>query len=745
MSEPARRRGLGRRGFIAAVGVVGGGLAIGWTVKRRRDAARHPPPAAALDPQGELELGALLRIAPDGRVTIVSKQSEIGQGVKTALPMLIAEELEVPWQDVVVEQGDLDARYGKQFTGASQSVRQNYDAFRRLGATARTLLVSAAADTWGVAERECVAARGAVQHRGSGRTLAYGELVTRAAALPVPTGSAVKLKKPEDFVLLGTRVSGVDNDAIVTGAPLFGIDMRLPGMLHAVYVKCPVFGGKVASADLDAVRRLPGVRHAFVVPGSGGLMSLMPGVAILADSTWAALSARRQLDVKWDEGAGAQTSWRAIAVQAAALVQRPGATELRRDGDVEKALGEAAKTVEAWYAYPFIAHAALEPLNCTAQFRQGRMEIWAGTQTPDWARDHVAGALSLAPESIRVHILRSGGAFGRRLSSDYIVEAAAIAQRVDAPIKLLWSREDDLQHDHYRGGGFHRMRGGVSAQGRVTAWHDHYVTVGHRGQPNAELSGDEFPGRWVEHCTLEQSMIECPVPTGAWRAPGANVQAWVVQSFIDELAAAAGRDPLAFRLALLGDRREMRPADFLSRGEGYQVARMRRVLEAVAQKAQWGRTMPAGHGQGIAFHASYGGYAAQVAEVAVSGEGQLRVDRVVCVCDVGEQIVNLSGAEAQVQGAILDGLSAAWFQGLDIERGRVVQGNFDTYPLLRIGDAARAIEVHFLKSDNPTSGLGEPALPPIAPAVCNAIYRATGVRVRELPIARATLRAAPRA
>ncbi len=738
MSAPAQRKWLGRRGFIAAVGVAGGGLAIGWAVQREMS-SRRPAPVASVDAQGQLQLDALLRIAPDGRVTIVSKQSEIGQGVKTALPMVIAEELEVPWKDVVVEQGDLDARYGRQFTGASMSVRRNYDAFRRLGATARTMLVDAAAATWGVAASECQAAGGAVQHRSSGRSLAYGNLVAKAATLPVPEGRAVRLKKPEDFVLLGTRVAGVDNHAIVTGAPLFGIDMRLPGMLHATYAKCPVFGGKVASANLDKVRRLPGVRHAFVVAGSGGLLSLMPGVAIVADSTWAALSARRQLEVSWDEGPGAQTSWRAIAAEAAAVAQRPGATSLRRDGDVDKALGEAAKTVDAWYAYPFIGHAALEPLNCTAQFSQGTMEIWAGTQTPDWARDHVSSALAIAPGNIRLHILRSGGGFGRRLSSDFIVEAAAIAQRVDAPVKLLWSREDDMQHDHYRAGGFHRLRGGVSGQGRVTAWHDHYITVGHRGHASAALSGDEFPGRWVENCTLEQSMIECQVPTGAWRAPGANVQAWVVQSFIDELAAAAGRDPLEFRLALLGDKREMRPAGLFSRGEGYQVARMRRVVQAVAQKARWGRAMPARQAQGIAFHASYGGYVAQVAEVSISDSGRLSVDKVVCVCDVGEQIVNLSGAENQVQGAILDGLSAAWFQGLDIERGRVVQSNFHDYPLLRIGDAARDIEVHFLKSDNPTSGLGEPALPPIAPAVCNAIYRAIGVRVRELPILRNAL------
>lgn len=741
MSAAARSRGLGRRGFVTVIGLAGGGLALGWGVRRYRQ-ARVPAPSAALDGAGRLQVGALLKIAPDGRITIVSKQSEIGQGVKTALPMILAEELEVEWQAVSVEQGDLDSRYGSQFTGASMSVRQNYDALRHLGATARSMLVAAAAELWRVDAEACVAARGAVHHRASGRSLVYGALVGRAAALPVPDAASVRLKDPAQFTLLGTRVAGVDNLAITTGAPLFGIDVRLPGMLHAVYAKCPAFGGRVARANLEEVRRLPGVRHAFVIEGGDGLLGLLSGVAIVADSTWQAFSARRQLQVQWTPGAGTGASWRSLATEAAALAQRAGASVLRRDGDVDAALTRAHQTVEAWYGYPFIAHAALEPLNCTAHFQQGVMELWAGVQTPEWAHDHVSATLSIPKDKIRLHLLRSGGSFGRRLASDFVVEAAAIAQRVDAPVQLLWSREDDLQHDHYRSGGFHRLRGGVSKEGRVLAWHDHYVTFGHRGWVDAPLSGDEFPGRWVGHCTLEQSVVECAIPTGAWRAPGANVQAWAVQCFIDELAAVGGHDPLEFRLALLGAPRDVRPAGLFSRGERYQVGRMRKVLQSVAEKARWGRAMAPGQAQGLAFHASFGGYVAQIAEVSTSGTGRMQVDKVVCVCDVGGQIVNLSGAEHQVQGAILDGLSAAWFQGLDFEQGRTVQSNFHDYPLLRIGDTPSRVEVHFLRSDNPTTGLGEPALPPLAPAVCNAIHRAIGQRIRELPIARQLPRSA---
>ncbi len=718
--------------------LVGGSLAVGWTLTRRRNPAASTK-SASIDASGRFHPDALVRLDPDGAVTIVSKVPEIGQGVKTALPMLIAEELDVDWSRVKVEQADLADRFGNQLANASMSVPRNYSAMRRIGACTRAMLVQAAADLWAVSAGDCSTDRGVVHHRASGRSVPYADLLVRAAALPIPDPSSVPLKAPGTFRLVGTRVPGVDARGIVVGAALFGSDVRLPGMLHAVYVKCPVFGGQVRRANLEAVRRLPRVRDAFVVEGGkSGLLGLMPGVAIVAESTWAAISARRRLEVSWVEPSSPLSSWHGVAGQARDIASRAGTAELRRQGDVGEALQSAAAVVEASYTYPFIAHAALEPLTCTAHMRQDTLEIWVGTQSPAWARDLISRTLGLAPEKIVVHLLRGGGSFGRRLSSDFIVEAAAIALRVGAPVKLIWLREDDLQHDHFRAGGHHRLRGGLSAQGELIAWHHHHVTVAYDGQPQSPLHPDEFPARLASHCLVEQSAVHCAIPTGAWRAPGANVHAWVMQSFIDELAHSAKRDPLEFRFALLRqrDRRSLR--EFVSRRPGYQYERMARVLRTLADKAQWGRSMRSGGGQGVAFHASYGGYVAQVAEVTVT-QGKLRVDRVVCVCDVGEQVVNLSGAEAQVQGSIVDGLSAAWLQEIDFRDGRVVQSNFHDYPLLRIGDAPSAIEVHFLTSENPVSGLGEPALPPLAPAVCNAIFAATGHRIRELPLKRATL------
>ncbi|HYD80767.1 MAG TPA: xanthine dehydrogenase family protein molybdopterin-binding subunit [Paucimonas sp.] len=740
----------GRRVFLRNSVFVGGGLVLGISLESAGTASARidKPDASGGSSPGAFAPNAFIRIAPNGIVTLVSKQPEIGQGIKTSLPMVIAEELEVNWKDVVVEQGDLDPVYGSQGAGGSNSTPTNYTEFLRLGATARTMLVEAAALTWGVPAKECHAASSAVHHRPTKRTLGYGELAAKAATLPVPAVSAVTLKNPKDYKLLGTRVGGVDNRAIVTGKPLFGIDVKLPGMLYAAYEKCPVFGGKVVSANLDAVKALPGVRDAFVIEGTANLNGLMPGVAIVADSTWAAFSARRQLKVVWDEGKHAGDSWAGFAAQAAALAKQPGASTMRKDGDPAGALARAAKTVEAAYSYPFISHASIEPQNCTAWFKDGGIELWAPTQNPAAGQNLVAATLGIPKEKIKLHITRSGGGFGRRLSSDFIVEAAAIAQRVKAPVKLTWTREDDLRHDHFRAGGFHFLRGGVDAQGRLIAWHDHFVTFANSVvrdgktvlQPGsgANLSGDEFPGRWVEHCLLEQTPIECGIPMGPWRAPGSNVFAWVFHSFIDELAHAAGRDPLAFRLEILGDKDIVAST---TGGQPYNVGRMRNVLRHAAEKAGWGRKKFArGQGQGIAFHFSHRGYVAQVAEVTVSRDGALKVDRVVVAADIGAQIVNLSGAEAQVQGSVIDGLGTLMYPELNIERGRIVQGNFGEYPMLRMPQTPAKIEVHFLKTDHPVTGLGEPALPPLAPAVCNAIFAATGKRVRQLPLARTDLR-----
>ncbi len=740
---------LGRRVFLRQTSVGAGGLWLGVAlgpaggVVNASTATKGAAAAAAFQPS------AFIRIAPSGVVTLISKQPEIGQGIKTSLPMVIAEELEVNWRDVVVVQGDLDAAYGGQTAGGSTSTPNNYNDFRRLGASARTMLVLAAAQTWKLPPGECVAADGAVHHRASGRSLGYGPLASIASKLPVPDAATVKLKDPTAYKLLGTRVGGVDNAAVVTGEPLFGIDVRLPGMLYAVYDKCPVFGGRVVSANLDAIKALPGVRDAFVVEGTANLTGLMPGVAIVAESTWAAFSARRQLRVSWDEGTAADQSWNGFVAQAQALARQPGATLLRKDGDPAAAFAAAAQTVEAAYSYPFISHANLEPQNCTAWFRDGALEIWAPTQNPAAGQNLVAGTLGVPKDRITLHIMRSGGGFGRRLSADFVVEAAAIAQRVGAPVKLTWSREDDLRHDHYRAGGFHFLRGALDSRGGLTGWHNHFITFGNRIprdgraalQPGsgASLSGDEFPGRWVSNCLLEQTPIECAIPMGPWRAPGSNVFAWVIQSFIDELAHAADRDPLAFRLALLGERDVVAVTG--DRGLPYSAVRMKRVLREVADKAGWGRKrLPRGQGQGIAFHFSHRGYVAEVAEVTVSKAGALKVDRVVVVCDIGAQIVNLSGAENQVQGSVIDALGTLMFQELDIQRGRVVQGNFSDYPMIEMSDAPSRVEVHFLKTDHPVTGLGEPAFPPLAPAVCNAIHAATGKRVRQMPLRRIDLR-----
>jgi isoquinoline 1-oxidoreductase subunit beta len=748
MNSPTFSGPVNRRDFLKASGIAGGGLVLGFYFKSAGSAGAQVVNASA---GAGGRLNAFIKISPDNVITLMSKRPEMGQGVKTSLPMIIAEQLEVDWKDVIVEQAGLDPdAYGpRQGAGGSRSTPDDYDPFHLLGATARTMLVQAAAQTWNVPVAECHAENAAVHHRSSRRSLKYGQLVAKAAALPTPDKDAVKLKQPSEFKLLGKRITGVDNPQIVTGKPLFGIDVRLPGMLYATYEKCPAFGGKVVSANLDQIKRMPGVKDAFVLEGTSEVRGLMPGVAILADSTWAAFNARKQLRVTWDEGKVAEESWSGFVAKARADANKPGARQLRKDGDVEAALKSAAKVLEAEYVYPFISHANLEPQNTTAHWKNGVMEIWSPSQQPTAGAAIVTRVLGIPADKITFHLTRSGGGFGRRLSADFVIEAAAIAQKASAPVKLTWTREDDLRHDHFRPGGLHFLKGGVDSRGRIVAWKNHFFTFGHAGNPGSggSLNPDEFPGRWVPNYLAEQTMFETGWPMGPWRAPGSCVFSWVIHSFIDELAHAAGRDPLQVRLELLGDRDEMPAggAGVAKGGKGggasYNVARMRNILKFTADKAGWGKKkFPKGQGAGLAFHFSHLGYVAQVAEVTVSRDGQLKVDRVVCGCDVGAQIVNLSGAENQVEGSIIDGLGTLMTQELDIERGRVVQSNFHDYPLIRIMDAPTKIETHFLKTDYPTTGLGEPVLPPIAPAICNAIFAATGKRVREMPLTRSDLR-----
>lgn len=720
---------LNRRDFLRLSAFTGGGLMLGSFLKLSGNA--HAAEIVKIAPNGDFAPNAFIRLGLDGSITLIAPRPDSGQGIKTSLPMILAEELEVPWQSVTVQMADLNPIYGGQTAGGSTSTPTYYLLLRQLGTTARVMLVEAAAQTWGVPASECVAEAASVHHRASKKSLPYRDLVTKAASLPVPDTKQAVLKDPKDFKLLGRRIGGVDNQKIVTGQPLFGIDFKLPGLVYAVFEKCPVFGGKVVSANLDHIKTLPGVKDAFVLQGTTDLRGLVPGVAILADSTWAAFSARRELKVTWDEGKFANDSWANFTQQANDLAAKGAGNVVRKDGDVDAAFASAKTVIEGAYSYAFISHANLEPQNCTATVTADRAEIWAPTQNPGAGADIVAKVLNIPKENITVHILRAGGGFGRRLSADFVIEAAAIAQKAGVPVKLTWNREDDLRHDHFRPGGFHFLKGAVDSSGKISAFRNHSVFFA------GGLNADEFPSRFIPNHLGLSSVLPNSVPMGPWRAPGSCVFAFVYQSFIDELAHAANRDPVEFRLELLGDRDTVPGTG--ERGQPYSAARMKGVVKLVAEKAGWGKKLPRGQGQGIAFHFSHRGYIAQVAEVTVSPAGALKVDRVVCVSDVGSQIVNLSGAENQVEGSIVDGLSAAWRQELNIDRGRIVEGNLAEYQLLRMPDAPKNIECHFLKSDNPPTGLGEPVLPPLAPAVANAIFAATGKRIRQLPFSKTDL------
>lgn len=726
-----------RREFIRVTALAGGGFALGLAFAPDT----FGQPAQALDNTARVFTpNPFIRITPDNIVTILAKNPEIGQGVKTSLPMIVAEELEVDFDKIVIEQAALDPQLGQQFAGGSLSTPMNYDMLRKAGATARTMLVEAAAQTWGVPVSELVAEKGTVVHRATGRRLTYGQLATKAATLPIPDEGTIKLKDPDEFTLLGSRVGGIDNPAIVTGQPLFGLDQKVAGMRYAVLEKSPVFGGKVASANLDQIKAMPGVRDAFVIEGTSNYTGLMPGVAIVADSTWAAFKARAALRVNWDEGTAASQSSTAYEARAAELSAQPGQV-LREVGDVNAAFASAPHVVEARYFYPYIHHATLEPMNAMAwPAPDGGMEILAPTQTPGGAQDLVASTLKIPKEKIKVRFTRIGGGFGRRLANDYVVEAAAIAQKIGGPVKLTWTREQDTQHGIYRACGWHNFKGAVDAQGKLVAWQDRFVTVGLNSDKepggSARMSPAEFPSRFVPNFRLDQSVVSTNVPTGPLRAPGSNALGFAIQGFIDELAHAAGRDQVEFRLSLLGDKVQP-PLD--PRGLPYDAPRMANVLRAVAERAQWGKKLPRGSGQGVAFFFSHRGYFAEVVEASVAQDGTLKVHRVTVVGDVGP-IMNLSGAENQVQGAVVDALSAAWLQEITIDRGRVAQANFDTYPLLRMNDAPPVIDVHFIQSKNPPTGLGEPGYPPLPPALCNAIFAATGKRIRSLPLSKQDLR-----
>ena len=657
-----------------------------------------------------------VRINPDGAITIVSKNPEGGQGVKTAFPMVVAECLEVDWKDVQVEQAPLDDRYGRQAAAGSRGTADGWDDLRIAGAGALHLLRNAAAIKWGVPVEECYGKSGMITHALSERSIPYAALLKTAAGLTPPDVT--------EFKLLGSFVPGIDNPRILTGQPLFGCDIRLEGMLYAIFHKCPVFGGKVRSANVQKILTLPGVTHAFVVEGTDDASGLQPGVAIVAETWWEANTARKQLKVDWQTDQADSSD--KYASQAAVLAAQPGET-LGSYGDVEAAFKTAARVVEASYHYPFVSHANMEPQNCTALLHvSGRMELWAPSQNPKSGRALVSRTLGIPESRIHVNQVRYGGGFGRRLRNDFMVEAAWIARETGKPVQLQWTREDDLQHDFYRPAAWHHFKAGLDQGSHMVAFDSHFITMGKNGETvsGAGLSPERYPASLVPNFRLRQSMIECNVPTGPWRAPGASAYCWAYQSFFDEIALAAGRDPLAFRLDLLS-KAYGEPALDLERASG--------TLRLAAEKAGWGRALSGNRGLGIAFSYGHMGYAAHVAEVVADGKN-VRVEKVWSAVDVGP-ILNMSGAKNQVEGSVIDALSTANLQ-IDFVDGAARQDNFNGYRLLKI-DQSPDVEVHFIQSDNSPTGLGEPPFLAAAPAIANAIHAATGIRIRELPFRKA--------
>jgi isoquinoline 1-oxidoreductase beta subunit len=724
MSFPINMK-MDRRFFLIGLGMVGAGFVLGFGLNGKANAATS---------YGRPKLNAYIRISPEGSIFIHSKNPEIGQGIKTSMPMIIAEELDANWNDVTVEQSPINEElFGWQNAGGSRSIASNWNTMRKAGAMARHMLIEAAANEWGVPTKECTTENSHVFHGKTNQIISYGSLAIKAATLPVPPEGAVKLKDRKNYKILGKRITGVDNHALVTGQPLFGIDQTLPGMLYAVYEKCPAVGGTVDSANLDEVRKLPGVKNAFILEGNGNVMELKPGVAIVATSTWAAFQAKKQLKIIWNESNASKDSWSDLVKRAQIMKTQPSEKTLYEKGNVDAAMESSAISIDALYSFQFAAHATLEPQNSTAWYNNGAIEVWAPTQSPTRGLASVANTLGIKKDNVTIHQTRVGGGFGRRLVNDSACEAAAISKHINAPVKLQWTREDDMVHDFFRTGGFHSFKGGIDPEGKISFLQDHLITFTNNGEKSVIAGAPRrpsqlFPAQLLNNFRLDQSMLPLQTLCGLWRAPGSCTTAWAVQCFIHELAVASGSDHLEFLLEIMGEPQWLPPKNLY----GLNTGRAADVIKLAAEKAGWGKQLPEGRGMGLAFHFSHAGHFAEVAEVSVSAAKKITVHNVTVAADIGP-VINLSGAENQCQGSVIDGLSTMLGLEITMENGRIQQLNFDTYSLLRMPDAPN-VDVHFIQSDNPPTGAGEPALPPLAPAICNAIYAASGHRVRTLPL-----------
>jgi len=712
-----------RRAFIK----TGAGLVIGFSLPPRL----VPAPRRAEAPFAP---NAWVRVGTDGIVTLTVDKSEMGQGSQTGLAMILAEELEADWSKVrlgpVPENAAGWSR--RMSTGGSTAIRTSWDPLRKAGATARAMLITAAAEAWKVDRTTCRAENGAVVHEPSGRRLPYGKLATRAARLAVPTDAP--LKDPKNFRLLGRRVPRLDTPSKVDGSATFGIDVTVPGMLVASIERCPVFGGRIKRHDATKAKALPGVRAVVELEGSpwtgqGGAWGVgcAAGVAVVADTYWHAFQGRKALEIEWDEGEATSLDSDGIRAMLARRAEQP-AVEARKDGDAATALAGAARRVEAVYEVPFLHHATMEPMNCTAHVRADGCDVWAPTQNQTRAQEVTAELAGLPKETVRIHTTFLGGGFGRRLEPDFVSEAVRVSQAVGAPVKVIWTREDDVRHGFYRPASHNRFAAGLDGAGNPIAWSHRVVAPPillkfgplEKGLDRTLVDGAQNLPYGIPNILVDQVAVDLlPIPRGFWRSVGISHNAFVTECFFDEVAAAAGKDPYQLRRALLADR-----------------PRHRRVLDLAADKAAWGTPLPAGRGRGIALAEWEPTVCAQVAEVAVESDGSVRVHRVVCAVDCGPT-VNVGQIEAQMEGGIVYGLTAALYGEITIAQGRVKQGNFDDYPMLRLREMPR-VEVYIVPSSEKQGGIGEPAVGPIAPAVCNAIFAATGKRIRKLPIGKLT-------
>ena len=698
-----------RREFLTVGVAAGAGLVIGFYLPHGSGRAK-----------GTFSPNAYLKITPEGKITVVVARSEMGQGVRTSLPMILAEELEADWNHISIEQAGASTLFGDQTTGGSASVRTTWDPMRKAGAAAREMLISAAAVEWGVPRASCKAQNSAVIHADSNRRLTYGQLASKAAQLPIPTDPP--LKQAKDYQIVGKPVPRLDVPSKVDGNAEYGIDFRLPGMKYAVLARCPVFGGKVASFDDKDSKKIAGVSYAGKIGDSS--------VTVVADSVWGAIAGRRALNVQWDEGPNAALNSAAIYDSLKKSASGKAAT-LYSTGDVSKAKG---RRLEASYQLPFMAHAPMEPGNCAAHFRGSSCELWAPTQVPQDVRDSVAQAVGLPPDQVKVNVTLMGGGFGRRLEHDYGVEAALVSKAINAPVKVVWTREDDMRNSTYRPASYHQLSAVLDGQGWPVAFSHRIVSPSisaQKGTPgdggiDPDLKDEAGLAYALPNALLEYVDIQTPVPLGWMRSVYALQAGFASESFIDELATEARKDPLEYRLHLLATDEDIKYFDTT-----WRVARMRGALQLAADKAGWGKPLPSGHYQGIACFACFSSYMAEVVEISMEND-QPRVHRVVAVIDCG-QVVNPNILEQQIKGGVIYALSNALHAQVTIDKGRVVQGNFDDYAPIRMNEAP-AVEAYFVPSTEAPTGAGEPPVPPLAPALCNAIYAATKKRMRALPI-----------